>query len=186
MHPGSSKGKMVNALRHLAKFIEQLPAEMSPECTEGYEGFLHPNHASGTVTGASVNILIRDHDKAKYEAKKTMLCDLVEAFNREVPKAKVTISIRDAYENMRPYLEAFPEVLEVAREACRRAGLTIEEPPVRGGSPRPTSLRAVSTTTAFTSACRFRRSARPATWRWRLRNSRPRCRPRPESSTQSV
>lgn len=156
VHPGSSKGKMVNALRHLAKFIEQLPAEMSPECTEGYEGFLHPNHASGTVTGASVNILIRDHDKAKYEAKKTMLCDLVEAFNREVPKAKVTISIRDAYENMRPYLEAFPEVLEVAREAYRRAGLTIEEPPVRGGTDGARlSARGLPTPNLFTGGLNY-------------------------------
>lgn len=156
VHPGSSKGKMVNALRHLAKFIERLPAEMSPECTEGYEGFLHPNHASGTVTGASVNILIRDHDKAKYEAKKTMLCDLVEAFNREVPKAKVTIEIRDAYENMRPYLEAFPEVLEVAREAYRRAGLTIEEPPVRGGTDGSRlSARGLPTPNLFTGGLNY-------------------------------
>lgn len=156
VHPGSSKGKMVNALRHLAKFIEQLPAEMSPECTEGYEGFLHPNRASGTVTGASVNILIRDHDKAKYEEKKALLCDLVEAFNREVPKAKVTIEIRDAYENMRPYLEKFPEVLEVAREAYRRAGLTIEEPPVRGGTDGARlSARGLPTPNLFTGGLNY-------------------------------
>lgn len=156
VHPGSSKGKMVNALRHLAKFIEQLPAEMSPECTEGYEGFLHPNRASGTVTGALVNILIRDHDKAKYEEKKTLLCDLVETFNREVPKAKVTIEIRDAYENMRPYLERFPEVLEVAREAYRRAGLTIEEPPVRGGTDGARlSARGLPTPNLFTGGLNY-------------------------------
>lgn len=156
VHPGSSKGKMVNAFRHLAKFIEQLPAEMSPECTEGYEGFLHPNRASGTVTGALVNILIRDHDKAKYEEKKTLLCDLVETFNREVPKAKVTIEIRDAYENMRPYLEKFPEVLEVAREAYRRAGLTIEEPPVRGGTDGARlSARGLPTPNLFTGGLNY-------------------------------
>lgn len=156
VHPGSSKGKMVNALRHLAKFIEQLPAEMSPECTEGYEGFLHPNRASGTVTGALVNILIRDHDKAKYEEKKTLLCDLVETFNREVPKAKVTIEIRDAYENMRPYLERFPEVLEVAREAYRRVGLTIEEPPVRGGTDGARlSARGLPTPNLFTGGLNY-------------------------------
>lgn len=156
VHPWSSKGKMVNALRHLAKFIEQLPAEMSPECTEGYEGFLHPNRASGTVTGALVNILIRDHDKAKYEEKKTLLCDLVETFNREVPKAKVTIEIRDAYENMRPYLEKFPEVLEVAREAYRRAGLTIEEPPVRGGTDGARlSARGLPTPNLFTGGLNY-------------------------------
>ena len=156
VHPGSSKGKMVNALRHLAKFIEELPAEMSPECTEGYEGFLHPNRASGTVTGASVNILIRDHDKTKYEEKKTLLRDLVETFNREVPKAKVTIEIRGAYENMRPYLEAFPEVLEVAREAYRRAGLTIEEPPVRGGTDGARlSARGLPTPNLFTGGLNY-------------------------------
>lgn len=156
VHPGSSKGKMVNALRHLAKFIEELPAEMSPECTEGYEGFLHLNRASGTVTDASVNILIRDHDKAKYEDKKTLLCNLVETFNREVPKAKVTIEIRDAYENMRPYLEKFPEVLEVAREAYRRAGLTIEEPPVRGGTDGARlSARGLPTPNLFTGGLNY-------------------------------
>ena len=156
VHPGSSKGKMVNALRHLAKFIEELPAEMSPECTEGYEGLLHPNRASGTVTGAMVNILIRDHDKAKYEEKKALLRNLVEAFNREVPKAKVTIEIRDAYENMRPYLEKFPEVLEVAREAYRRAGLTIEEPPVRGGTDGARlSARGLPTPNLFTGGLNY-------------------------------
>lgn len=156
VHPGSSKGKMVNALRHLAKFIDLLPADMSPECTEGHEGFLHPNHAEGNVVSASVRILIRDHDKNLYEAKKVLLRELVTRCNRECPKAKGTIEIRDVYENMREYLDRAPKVLALAREAYERAGLTVIEDPIRGGTDGARlSSRGLPTPNIFTGGLNY-------------------------------
>ena len=134
VHPGLSKGKMVNAVRHAARFVEALPARMSPECTEKYEGFLHPNMISGNVVEAKIRILIRDHDRARYEEKKRFLVELTEQMNRLHPQAKFEASITDSYENMRPYLDKTPRVLDIVREAYRAAGLTPIEEPIRGGT----------------------------------------------------
>ena len=134
VHPGSAKGKMVNALRWAAKFIDRLPADMSPECTEGYEGFIHPHNMEGTVVETKIHLLIRDHDRKAFEAKKTFLSSLVAALNDECPKAKAEISIRDSYENMRTYLDRAPKVLDIAREAFRLAGVEPVEVPIRGGT----------------------------------------------------
>ena len=134
VHPGLSKGKMVNSLRYAAKFIEALPADVSPECTEKYEGFLHPNMMKGNVVTTTIRILVRDHDKALYEEKKAFLVDLTAKMNREHPKAKFEITIKDSYENMRPYLDKVPKALDIVRSAYRAAGLEPIEEPIRGGT----------------------------------------------------
>lgn len=134
VHPGLSKGKMVNSLRYAAKFIEALPADVSPECTEKYEGFLHPNMMEGNVVTTTIRILVRDHDKALYEAKKAFLVDLTAKMNRKHPKAKFEITIKDSYENMRPYLDKVPKALDIVRSAYRAAGLEPIEEPIRGGT----------------------------------------------------
>lgn len=134
VHPGSSKGKMVNAIRFAAKFIERLPADMAPETTEGHEGFLHPNKVTGSVVSATVRILIRDHDRGLYEAKKQLLRDIAAQMNAEFPQAPVTVEIKDSYENMKPYLDRAPKVLEIVRSAYRAAGLEPIEEPIRGGT----------------------------------------------------
>lgn len=134
VHPGSSKGKMVNAIRFAAKFIDRLPADMAPETTEGHEGFLHPNKVTGSVVSATVRILIRDHDRGLYEAKKQLLRDIAAQMNAEFPQAPVTVEIKDSYENMKPYLDRAPKVLEIVRSAYRAAGLEPIEEPIRGGT----------------------------------------------------
>lgn len=134
VHPGSSKGKMVNAIRFAAKFIDRLPADMAPETTEGHEGFLHPNKVTGSVVSATVRILIRDHDRGRYEAKKQLLRDIAAQMNAEFPQAPVTVEIKDSYENMKPYLDRAPKVLEIVRSAYRGVGLEPIEEPIRGGT----------------------------------------------------
>lgn len=134
VHPGSAKDKMVNSLRYAAKFIDMLPAEMSPEHTEGHEGFLHPNHAEGDVVSTTVRILIRDHDRAKYEEKKEILRSIAKRMNELYPEAPCSLEIKDSYQNMRPYLDKSPKVLEIARAAYRAAGLEPIEEPIRGGT----------------------------------------------------
>ena len=101
VHPGSAKGKMVNSLRFLAKYVDRLPPEMSPECTSGHEGFLHPNHIEGSVVSSTVRILVRDHDRALYEAKKALLVRIADEMNAEFPQAKIEVRFKDSYENMK-------------------------------------------------------------------------------------
>ena len=134
VHPGSAKGKMVNALRLAAKFIARLPMAMSPERTEAREGFIHPNNLEGTVVEAKLHLLVRDHDREAFEEKKAFLRSLVKELNAECPQAEATVEIRDSYENMRAYIDRAPKVLELAREAFRRAGVTPVETPIRGGT----------------------------------------------------
>lgn len=134
VHPGLSKGKMVNSLKLAAKLIEELPQDQSPETTAGYEGFIHPNKVEGTVASTTIRILIRDHDKTKFEAKKELLRNLTEELQRSEPRAKVTLTIKDSYENMRPYLDKAPKVMEIVRQAYKDAGIDPLEEPIRGGT----------------------------------------------------
>lgn len=134
VHPGLSKGKMVNSIKLASRLIDAFPEDQAPETTEGYEGFIHPNKIEGTVAETSVRILIRDHDKEKFEAKKSLLKDLVRKLAEEEPRANVSLTIKDSYENMRPYLDKTPKVMEIVREAYRLAGISISEEPIRGGT----------------------------------------------------
>lgn len=156
VHPGSAKGKMVNSLRFLAKYIDRLPAEMSPECTSGHEGFVHPNHVEGSVVSSTVRILIRDHDRALYEAKKALLVRIADEINAEFPQAKLDVRIKDSYENMLAYIERTPKVLDVVREAYRRAGLEPVEEPIRGGTDGARlSAHGLPTPNVFTGGLNF-------------------------------
>lgn len=134
VHPGLAKNKMVNSLRYAAKFMEMLPADVSPECTEIREGFIHPNMMQGNVVKTVIRILVRDHDKKLYEEKKELLQALVAKMNALYPQAPTSITIKDSYENMKPYLDKAPKVVELVREAYAKAGLTPIEEPIRGGT----------------------------------------------------
>lgn len=134
VHPGLSKGKMVNSIKLASRLIDAFPEDQAPETTEGYEGFIHPNKIEGTVAETSVRILIRDHDKEKFEAKKALLKDLTRKLAEEESRADISLTIKDSYENMRPYLEKTPKVMEIVREAYRQAGVSISEEPIRGGT----------------------------------------------------
>jgi len=134
-HPGYAKGRMVNAIKLAADLIHRLPADsLSPETTADYEGYVHPYVMDASVDRTAVRLLIRDFTAAGLEAKESM----VEALAREViapyPQASVEIRITESYRNMRDILEGYPEVIECAREAIRRAGLTPLERPIRGGT----------------------------------------------------
>ena len=134
VHPGLSKGKMVNSVRYAARLIDRLPIDQAPETTEGHEGFLHPNMAKGTVVESVVRILVRDHDRALYEEKKAFLVKLVDEMSAEFPEAKFSLEIKDSYENMKPYLDKAPKVLEIVRAAYRACGMEPQEEPIRGGT----------------------------------------------------
>jgi len=134
-HPGFAKGKMVNAIKAAAAFVEALPkVGMSPETTEGREGFLHPVQISGSAEAATVELILRDFRTARLD----QYCDLASGLMQEVAQGMEGISYvftrREQYRNMREVLEKHPEVTARAEEAIRRAGMTVRKHPVRGGT----------------------------------------------------
>ena len=133
-HPGYAKGRMVNAIKAAARFIDRFPRDgLSPETTEQYEGYVHPYQMDASVDRTSVRVLIRDFETARLAEKEA----LVERLARQVATetgTRVEIEIQTSYRNMREVLDRHPEVVERAREAIRRAGLTPKEKPIRGGT----------------------------------------------------
>lgn len=134
VHPGSSKGKMINAVRVLMNFLGSLDPEAVPEKTELYEGFIHPIAMGGDVNATWCKLIVRDHDRAKFEAKKQTLVDIAARMNAEFGEERVKVTLKDQYYNLQEYLKDYPKVCELGREAIRRCGMTPIEKPVRGGS----------------------------------------------------
>jgi tripeptide aminopeptidase len=133
-HPGYAKGRMVNAIRAAARFVDRLPRErLSPETTEGYEGFVHPYQMESSVERTSVRILLRDHATAKLREQEALVRSLAGAVAGETGTT-VTFEVIEQYRNMRDVLDHHPHVVERARAAIRRAGLTPIEKPIRGGT----------------------------------------------------
>jgi tripeptide aminopeptidase len=134
-HPGYAKGRMVNAIKVAAAFIDALPADrLSPETTDGREGFVHPYTMQAGVDRTSVRFIIRDFDTAELKKKEILLASLAEQTISRFDGARVEVSIEEQYRNMREVLDRHPAVVEHAREAMRRAGLTVRERPIRGGT----------------------------------------------------
>jgi tripeptide aminopeptidase len=134
-HPGYAKGRMVNAIKLAADFISRLPKDkLSPETTEAYEGYVHPYVMDASVERTSVRILIRDFSTTGLEEKEAFVEELARAVVADCKGAAVEIVISESYRNMREILEGYPEVVECAREAIRRSGLTPVERPIRGGT----------------------------------------------------
>jgi len=134
-HPGYAKDKMVNAIKIAADFIERLPKDsLSPETTEGYEGYVHPYVLHGGTDQTSVKFLIRDFKTAGLAEKERRIENLARETVARYPKASVKVEIQESYRNMREVLDGHPEVVEAAKEAIRRAGLEVRMHPIRGGT----------------------------------------------------
>ena len=134
-HPGYAKGRMVNALKLAAEFVHQLPHHgMSPETTDGGDGFVHPHTAGGGVERASIKLLLRDFATKGLDDKARMLTDLAHEIVRPYPSASVHIDRQESYRNMKEVLDRHPEVVEHAMTAMRRAGLKPRFRRIRGGT----------------------------------------------------
>jgi tripeptide aminopeptidase len=132
-HPGYAKDRLINAIKVAADFIGHLPRELSPEATDGYDGFVHPYVLQGGTERANVRFIVRDFKTAALEEKEEMIERLaLEAAARY--GARVEVSIEEQYRNMREVLDRHQHVVEYAREAIRRAGITVRERPIRGGT----------------------------------------------------
>lgn len=134
-HPGYATGRMVNAIKLAARFIDRLPADrLSPETTAGREGFVHPYVVQAGVDQTSVRFILRDFDTAGLAEKAAYLRELAEDVVHGVAGASVEIQVVEQYRNMREVLDQHPHVVEYAREAIRRVGLSVRERAIRGGT----------------------------------------------------
>ena len=134
-HPGFAKGRMINAIKLASRFIASLPDEwMSPETTEGREGFVHPYVVSGSVERTSVKLLLRDFETSGLAAKADWLRGLAADAVATAPGASFDVVIDESYRNMREVLDHHPQVVQNARVAIERTGITVHERAIRGGT----------------------------------------------------
>ena len=134
VHPGTSKNKMVNSLSIAAEIQRLLPEAQKPEHTEEYEGFFHVNSIQGNVEQTKMQMLIRDHDRTKFEAKKAYLREVESFLNKKYGAEIVSADIKDMYFNMREKIEPVIHIVELAKEAMVNLGITPKTTPVRGGT----------------------------------------------------
>jgi tripeptide aminopeptidase len=134
-HPGYAKGRMVNAIKVAARFIDRLPQDsMSPETTDGHQGFVHPYVVTASVDTTSVRVLIRDFVTAALKEKEATLEALARKVAAGYPGTRVEVAVEESYRNMKEVLDQHPAIVEHAREAIRRAGLEPRSRPIRGGT----------------------------------------------------
>jgi tripeptide aminopeptidase len=135
VHPGTAKGKLVNAVKLAAELVTSLPKDrLSPETTDHREGYVHPHRIAGNAEEAVVDFIARDHDDRLLEQHVAALRELAEQVGAREPRARVEIEVRDSYRNMRPYIEQNPRVVEAALEAIRRIGVEPTLAITRGGT----------------------------------------------------
>jgi tripeptide aminopeptidase len=157
VHPGTSKGKMVNAIKLGARLIERLPKdERSPETTEGREGFVHPHRFTGTTAEAELRFIARDFDADQLARHQQLLRDLADEIAAKEPRARVSVSVEQSYRNMKEFLDGDPAVLQAADEAARRSGIEPWREPIRGGTDGAMlSARGLLTPNIFTGGQQF-------------------------------
>ncbi len=134
-HPGFARGRMVNALKVAAAFLEALPGTgLSPETTSGRDGFVHPVHMQGTAESASIGFILRDFRTAGLDEYEALLRKLLDEVIQRHPGAGYELRRTEQYRNMKEVLDRHPGVVARAEEAIRRAGMSVLKHPVRGGT----------------------------------------------------
>lgn len=134
-HPGYAKGKMVNAVKVMSYFIDQLPpASFSPETTSGSQGFVHPYNLKGQLEESSVDFLIRDFDTKNLEKHQKVLTDLAEATIHHFEGSSFEVEVKEQYRNMREVLDEHPHIEANALQAMKRIGIEPQQDLVRGGT----------------------------------------------------
>lgn len=134
-HPGYAKGKMINALKIAGEILAALPKDrLSPESTDGKKGFIHPVRLDGIAEKCTIDFIIRDFDTAGLKKKEDYLRTQIEELMRIYPKATFEFNVNEQYRNMKEVLDENPHVVEFAKEAISRAGLTLKMESIRGGT----------------------------------------------------
>ena len=134
IHPGSAKGKMVNACQIAMEFHSMLPVEQRPEFTEGREGFSMLDTMNGGTELATLRYIIRDHDDAKFEQKKDLFYQIAVFLDAKYGKDTVEVKVTDSYYNMLRQIKPVMYIVVRAKKAMTRLGIEPECVPVRGGT----------------------------------------------------
>ena len=134
VHPGSAKNILLNASLIAMEFAGMLPPQERPEHTEDHEGFFHLTDMRGEPEQASLSFLIRDHDRARFEARKAYLQNVAAYLNGKYGAGTVDVALRDSYYNMRELIEPRIQIVERAEAAYRAVGVEPWSAPIRGGT----------------------------------------------------
>ena len=134
VHPGSAKNKMINSMLIANELISALPADETPATTEGYEGFFHLLAMKGEVENTELTYIIRDHDRAKFEARKTLFAEIAKQLNATHGEELVSVDVKDQYYNMREKVEPLMHIIDIAFAAMKEAGVEPKVKAIRGGT----------------------------------------------------
>lgn len=134
VHPGTAKGKMINSAKIAMELHGRLPADETPEQTEGYEGFYHLISIHGDVEQTELRYLIRDHDRNRFNERKSQLIAIVEELQDKYGEKRIELEIKDQYFNMKEKIEPVKEIVDIARQALENLGIKPIIQPIRGGT----------------------------------------------------
>ncbi|MEZ8449085.1 peptidase T [Vibrio splendidus] len=134
VHPGTAKGKMVNSMNIAAQFQLMMPAQETPECTEGYEGFYHLKSAEMGVARSELGYIIRDFEREGVEARKAFMQQKVDELNERLEKGRVELVLTDSYFNMKEMVEPHQHIIEFAKQAMIECDVEPMIKPIRGGT----------------------------------------------------
>lgn len=134
VHPGYAKGKMVNANRLAAEFAAMLPADETPETTEGYEGFYHLLGIESNIENAKLSYIIRDHDREKFEERKNFIKKCVDEMNKKYGEGTVVADVKDQYYNMKEMIDPKMHVVDIVLKAMQDSNVPPKVEPIRGGT----------------------------------------------------
>lgn len=134
VHPGTAKGKLINASLIAAEIVNSFPADEVPEKTEGYEGFYFLDKINSNCEEAELSYILRDHDREKFEAKKKFAANVAKKINEKYGKELVSVQIKDQYYNMGEIIKDHMNVVEIAKKAMENLGIKPVIEPIRGGT----------------------------------------------------
>ncbi|HSV77218.1 MAG TPA: peptidase T [Bacteroidales bacterium] len=134
VHPGYAKYKMINSMLVGSEFNDMLPVFERPEFTEHYEGFFHLIKFEGTVEESTLQYIIRDHDRQKFDRRKVQIGEVAEFINKKYGQGTITIEMKDQYFNMREKVEPVYHIVEIAEQAMKDLGIKPTIKPIRGGT----------------------------------------------------
>ena len=134
VHPGTAKGKLINASLIAAEVVNSFPADEVPEKTEGYEGFYFLDKISANCEEAELSYILRDHDREKFEMKKKFAANVAKKINEKYGKELVSVEIKDQYYNMGEIIKDHMNVVEIAEKAMKNLEIKPIIQPIRGGT----------------------------------------------------
>lgn len=134
VHPGYAKGKMINANRLAAEFIGMLPADETPETTDGYQGFYHLLGIESNIENARLSYIIRDHDREKFNDRKLFIQKCAEQMNGKYGDGTINIEVKDQYYNMKEKIDPNMHVIDIVLKAMQECDVPPKVEPIRGGT----------------------------------------------------